>query len=376
MQKRDYYEVLGVSRTVSQEEIKISFRKLARQYHPDVNKSPDAEEKFKEINEAFMVLSDEEKRSIYDRYGHEGLRSTGGMPDWNTVDPFEIFEQFFGGMGGMGGFGGSRTRRNSPRRGDDLFYSVTLEFEEAAAGLDREIEITRDEVCERCHGSGAEPGTSPVTCSTCQGRGEVRQMRQTFLGSMVQVTTCPDCGGSGRVITDRCKTCSGRGVERKTVKKVIPIPAGVDNGTQIRLSGEGQPGSNGGPRGNLYIEIKVKAHKFFRRRNDDVLLDMNINIAQAALGAEVKVPTLDGDEKLVIPAGTQPGKVFKLRHKGIAHLRSSGKGDQLVIINVDIPSRLSSEQRELFEKLAKTLGSEVLPQERSFLDILKDVLGG
>ena len=373
MQKRDYYEVLGVSRTVSQEEIKVAFRKLARQYHPDVNKSPDAEEKFKEINEAFMVLSDTEKRSIYDRYGHEGLRSTGGMPDWNTVDPFEIFEQFFG---GMGGFGSSRTRRNSPRRGEDLFYSVTLEFEEAASGLDRELEITRDEVCERCNGSGAEPGTSPVTCSTCQGRGEIRQMRQTFLGSMVQVTTCPDCGGSGRVISDRCKTCGGRGVERKSIKKTIPIPAGVDNGTQIRLSGEGQPGTNGGPRGNLYIEIKVKAHKFFRRRNDDVLLDMNINIAQAALGAEVKVPTLEGDEKLVIPPGTQPGKVFKLRHKGIPHLRTSGKGDQLVVINVEIPGRLTSEQRELFEKLAKTLGSEVLPQERSFLDMLKDVLGG
>ncbi|BBB46857.1 molecular chaperone DnaJ [Pelolinea submarina] len=376
MQKRDYYEVLGVSRTVSQEEIKVAFRKLARQYHPDVNKSPDAEEKFKEINEAFMVLSDTEKRSIYDRYGHEGLRSTGGMPDWNTVDPFEIFEQFFGGMGGMGGFSSSRTRRNSPRRGEDLFYSVTLEFEEAASGLDREMEITRDEVCERCNGSGAEPGTSPVTCGTCQGRGEIRQMRQTFLGSMVQVTTCPDCGGSGRVISDRCKTCGGRGVERKSIKKTIPIPAGVDNGTQIRLSGEGQPGTNGGPRGNLYIEIKVKAHKFFRRRNDDVLLDMNINIAQAALGAEVKVPTLEGDEKLVIPPGTQPGKVFKLRHKGIPHLRTSGKGDQLVVINVEIPSRLTSEQRELFEKLAKTLGSEVLPQERSFLDMLKDVLGG
>ena len=376
MQKRDYYEVLGVSRTVSQEEIKVAFRKLARQYHPDVNKSPDAEEKFKEINEAFMVLSDTEKRSIYDRYGHEGLRSTGGMPDWNTVDPFEIFEQFFGGMGGMGGFSSSRTRRNSPRRGEDLFYSITLEFEEAASGLDRELEITRDEVCERCNGSGAEPGTSPVTCSTCQGRGEIRQMRQTFLGSMVQVTTCPDCGGSGRVISDRCKTCGGRGVERKSIKKIIPIPAGVDNGTQIRLSGEGQPGTNGGPRGNLYIEIKVKAHKFFRRRNDDVLLDMNINIAQAALGAEVKVPTLEGDEKLVIPPGTQPGKVFKLRHKGIPHLRTNGKGDQLVVINVEIPSRLTSEQRELFEKLAKTLGSEVLPQERSFLDMLKDVLGG
>ncbi len=231
-------------------------------------------------------------------------------------------------------------------------------------------------MCERCNGSGAEPGTSPVTCSTCQGRGEIRQMRQTFLGSMVQVTTCPDCGGTGRMITDRCNTCNGRGVERKTVKKVIPIPAYVDNGTQIRLSGEGQPGANGGPRGNLYIEVKVKPHKFFKRRNDDVLLDLNINIAQAALGAEVKVPTLEGDEKLVIPAGTQPGKVFKLRHKGIAHLRSNGKGDQLIIINVDIPNRLTSEQRELFEKLAKTLGSEVLPQERSFLDMLKDVLGG
>jgi molecular chaperone DnaJ len=373
MAKRDYYEILGISRTASEEEIKTAFRSLARKYHPDVNKEPDAEERFKEINEAYMVLSDTEKRSVYDRYGHEGLRSAGGMPDWNNIDPFEIFEQFFG--GGFGGFS-TRTRRNSPRRGEDLFYSITLEFEEAASGVDRDLEITRDEVCERCNGSGAEPGTSPVTCSTCQGRGEVRQVRQTFLGSMVQVTTCPDCGGSGRVITDRCKTCNGRGYERKKITKTIPIPAGVDNGTQIRLSGEGQPGSNGGPRGNLYIEIKVKPHKFFRRRNDDVLLDLNINIAQAALGAEVKVPTLRGDEKLSIPAGTQPGKVFKLRHKGISHLHSNGKGDQLVIINVDIPNRLTSEQRELFEKLADTLGSDVLPQERSFLDVIKDVLGG
>jgi molecular chaperone DnaJ len=374
MQKRDYYEVLGISRTASQDEIKSAFRSLARQYHPDVNKSPDAEEKFKEINEAFMVLSDPEKRSIYDRYGHEGLRSSGGMPDWNTVDPFEIFEQFFG--GGLGGFSSGRQRRNAPRRGEDLYYSINLEFEESASGLDHELEITRDEVCEHCSGSGAEPGTSPITCGTCQGRGEIRQVRQTFLGSMVQVTTCPDCGGTGRVITQRCKTCSGRGYERKSIKKIIPIPAGVDNGTQIRLSGEGQPGSNGGPRGNLYIEIKVKPHKFFRRRNDDVLLDLNINLAQAALGAEVKVPTLEGAEKLVIPAGTQPGKVFKLRHKGISHLRSSGKGDQLVVVNIEIPTRLTSEQRTLFEQLAKTLGSEVLPQERSFLDMLKDVLGG
>jgi molecular chaperone DnaJ len=372
MPKRDYYEVLGVNRSASQEDIKASFRKLARQYHPDVNKEPDAEERFKEINEAFMVLSDEEKRSIYDRYGHEGLRSTGGMPDWNTIDPFEIFEQFFGGLGGFS----TRQRRNTPRRGEDLYYSITMEFKEAAEGMDHDLEITRDEVCETCKGTGAESGTSPETCNTCQGRGEVRQVRQTFLGSMVQVTTCPQCGGSGRVITHKCKTCSGSGYERKKLTKTIPVPAGVDNGTQIRLAGEGQPGSSGGPRGNLYIEIKVKPHKYFRRRNDDVLLDLNINVAQAALGAEVKVPTLEGDVKLTIPPGTQPGKVFRLRSKGIPHLRASGKGDQLVIVNVEIPARLNAEQRKYFEGLAETLGSEVLPQEKSFLDILKDVLGG
>ena len=371
MPKRDYYEVLGVGKSASMDEIKSAFRSLARKYHPDVNKEPDAEERFKEINEAFMVLSDQEKRSVYDRFGHEGLRSAGGMPDWNTIDPFEIFEQFFGGFGGFS----SRQRRNSPRRGEDLYYSINLDFDETASGIDREITITRDEVCERCSGSGAEPGTSPETCKTCKGRGEVRQVRQTFLGSMVQVGTCPECRGAGRVISQKCSSCSGRGYEQKSLKKTIPVPAGVDNGTQIRLSGEGQPGTNGGPCGNLYIEINVKPHKFFRRRKDDVLLDLNINIAQATLGAEVKVPTLNGDEKLIIPAGTQPGKVFKLRNQGIPHLHRGGRGDQLVIVNVGIPSRLTSSQRQLFEQLADTLGSEVLPQERSFLDILKDVLG-
>jgi molecular chaperone DnaJ len=373
MPKRDYYEVLGVARSASVDEIKVSFRKLARKYHPDVNKEADAEEKFKEINEAFMVLSDDQKRSVYDRYGHEGLRSAGGMPDWNNINPFDIFEQFFG--GGFGGFS-TQQRRNAPRRGEDLYYSVTLEFEEAAAGAEKELKITRDEVCTKCSGSGAEPGTSKETCRTCGGRGEVRQTRQTFLGSMVQVTTCPECMGKGQVITSKCSQCSGRGFERKTLKKTIPVPAGVDNGTQIRMAGEGQPGRNNGPRGNLYIEIKVKPHKFFKRRKDDVLLDLNINIAQATLGAEIKVPTLEGEEKLVIPAGTQPGKIFKLRNKGIPHLRGSGKGDQLIIINIEIPSRLTADQRELFEQLAQTLGSEVLPQERSFLDVLKDVLGG
>jgi len=372
MAKRDYYEVLQISKNASQEEIKSAFRKLARQYHPDVNDSPDSEERFKEINEAFMVLSDPEKRSVYDRYGHEGLRNVNGMPDWNNIDPFDIFEQFFGGLGGFG----TRQRRNVPRRGEDLYYSIRLSFEEAAFGTDRELEITRDEVCERCKGNGAEPGTSPETCKTCQGRGEVRQVRNTFLGSMVQVSTCPNCRGSGRVITQRCKTCDGSGYERKSLKKTIPVPAGVADGTQIRLSSEGQPGTNCGPRGNLYIEIKVKAHKFFRRRDDDVLLDLNINIAQAVLGAEVEVPTLEGDTKLTIPPGTQPGRVFRMRNKGIPHLRGSGKGDQLVVINVEIPKRLTSDQRALIENLAETLGSEVLPQERGFFDVLKDVLGG
>jgi molecular chaperone DnaJ len=371
MQKRDYYEVLGVPRNASQEEIKSAFRKLARQYHPDVNKAPDAEERFKEINEAFAVLSDLQKRSIYDQYGHEGLRGMPGGWDFTDFDPFQIFEQFFG-FGGMG----SRARRNAPRRGQDLATSITLTFEESAHGVDKDIEITRDETCEVCKGSGAEPGTSPETCPTCGGRGEVRQVRDTILGSMVQVTTCPNCRGSGRVLRHACKACRGRGYERKTLTKTIPIPAGVDNGTQIRLAGEGQPGENGGPRGNLYIEVNVKPHKFFKRRQDDLLLDLNINIAQAVLGAEVQVPTLDGKAKLTIPAGTPAGRVFRMRSKGIPHLHSSGAGDELVIINVDIPTRISTEQRKLFESLSKTLGSEVLPQERSFLDILKDLLGG
>ena len=371
MTKRDYYEVLGISHTASQEEIKSAFRRLARKYHPDVNDAPDAEERFKEINEAFAVLSDAEKRSVYDRYGHEGLQGMNGMPDFTNFDPFQIFEQFFG-FSSMGG----RQQRNSPRRGADLQTSITLTFEESAEGVDKEIEITRDETCPNCHGSGAEPGSSPETCPTCGGRGEVRQARQTILGSLVQVTTCPNCNGSGRVIRNSCKQCRGRGYERKSNKKVVSIPAGVDDGNQIRLAGEGQPGSNGGPRGNLYIEVKVKPHKFFRRRQDDILLDLNINIAQAVLGAEVQVPTLNGKVKMTIPPATQPGKVFRLRGKGFPHVHSSGGGDEMVIVNVAIPEHLTSEQRKLFDQLAKTMGSEVLPQEKSFLDILKDLLGG
>jgi len=226
------------------------------------------------------------------------------------------------------------------------------------------------------NGSGAEPGTSPTRCATCNGAGEVRQVRQTILGSMVQVTTCPTCNGQGETIPSPCRTCQGRGLERRTRKKVVNIPGGVDAGTQIRLAGEGQPGVNGGPNGNLYITINVKSHKFFRRKENDIVLDLDINIAQAALGAEVDIPTVDGPARLKIPNGTQPGKILRMRGKGVPFLRGNGRGDQLVVINVEIPARLSQEQRELFEKLAKSLGSEVRPQERSFFDWLKETLGG
>lgn len=377
MAKRDYYEVLGVPRNASAEDLKSAFRRLARQYHPDVNKDADAEEKFKEINEAYAVLSDPERRATYDRYGYEGLKGMGGMPDFTTVD-FSDFADLFSDLFGFGSFtrSSSRRTRNSPRRGADLQIQVDLTFEEAVFGVDKEITITRDEVCKVCNGSGAEPGTTPTRCPTCNGSGEIRQVRQTLLGSMVQVTTCPTCGGSGETISTPCHVCHGRGLERKTRQKVVSIPGGVDTGTQIRLAGEGQPGINGGPNGNLYIAINVQPHKYFRRRDNDILLDLDINIAQAVLGADVEVPTVDGPAKLRIPAGTQPGKVLRMKGKGVPHLRGNGRGDQLVMVNVSIPTHLTAEQRHLFEQLAKSLGTDAHPQERSFMDWLKEAMGG
>lgn len=370
---QDYYQTLGVSRDASESEIKSAFRGLARKYHPDVSQEPDAEEKFKDINEAYAVLSDKEKRSAYDRFGHAGVQGMGGVPDWNTVD----FTDILGDLFGFGGFGrSSRRSPNAPRRGADLQYRVHLKFEEAVFGVDKEIEISRDEVCDVCGGSGSKPGSSPSRCSTCGGNGEVRRSQQTIFGSMVQVTTCPACNGKGEVIVNPCTTCSGRGQVRQSRTKVVSIPAGVDTGTQIRLAGEGQPGVNGGPAGNLYLVIQVQPHKYFRRRDNDIMLDLNINIAQAALGDEVSVPTVDGDTMLKIPAGTQPGKVIRMRGKGVPHLRSSGRGDQLVIVNVSIPTSVNTEQRELLEMLGKSLGTEVVPQERGFFDKLRDVLGG
>ncbi|MCK5793874.1 MAG: molecular chaperone DnaJ [Anaerolineales bacterium] len=374
MAKRDYYEVLGVSRDASESDLKGAFRKLARKYHPDVSDAPDAEEKFKEANEAYGVLSDADKRAAYDRFGHQGVRGPSGGPGFETVD-FSDFADIFGDMFGFGGR--SRTAsRTAPRRGADLQYQVTISFKEAVFGADKEIEVTKDERCDTCGGDGAKPGTSPKTCPECQGRGEVRQTRQTLLGSMVQVTTCPVCQGRGKIIESHCPTCSGRGKVRKTRRKKVSIPAGVDDGTRIRLTGEGQPGENNGPPGDMYLLVRVQPHKYFRRRDNDILLDLKVNVAQATLGAEVLVPTVDGEVKLKIPSGTQPGKIIRMRGKGVPHLRSKSRGDQLVIVNITIPKKLDVEERELFEKLADKMDGKVLPQERGFLDRLKNVLGG
>ncbi len=376
MAKRDYYEILGVPRGASDDDLKSAFRQLARQYHPDVSSEPDAEEKFKEINEAYAVLSDSEKRAAYDRFGHAGV-NTQGMPDFTNIDLSDILEGLFGfgGFGGFGGMGGRRTR-NAPRRGADLSSKIRLTFEEAAFGVEKELQITRDEQCQTCNGSGAKPGTTPVNCPQCNGQGEVRQVHQTLLGSMVQVVTCPRCNGSGEIIETPCGTCHGRGLERKTINKLVTIPSGVSDGVQIRLAGEGQPGIYGGPHGNFYLEIEVEKHAFFRRRADDILLDLDINITQAVLGDEIRVPTLNGEVNLRIPAGTQPGKTFRLRGRGIPHLRGSGTGDQLVTVSVRIPTRLSGEQRELFELLAKTMDPDIKIQDQSFFDKLREVFGG
>jgi molecular chaperone DnaJ len=366
-EKRDYYDILELERSASPEDIRRAYRRLAKKYHPDVNKENGAEETFKEINEAYAVLSDEQRRAAYDRYGHEGLK---GMPTDFGFGINDIFEEFFG-------FGmGRRGHARAPRRGTDLRYDLSMEFEEAVFGAEKVIQFERLERCSVCQGSGAEPGTTPIRCQTCNGTGEVRQVRQTFLGSMVNVTTCPTCGGQGETISTPCRACSGRGLERVSVERTIPVPAGVDHGTQIRVTSEGEPGANGGPNGDLYVVVHVKPHRYFRRRGTDVLLDLGINISQATLGAEVTVPTVDGDETLAIPAGTQSGKVLRLKGKGVPKLKSRDRGDQLVIVSVEVPTHLTDEQRQLFEQLADSLGTEVNLRERGFIDRVKDLLGG
>jgi len=370
--KRDYYEILGVSRDAGKEAIRRAYRKLARQYHPDVNKDPNAEAMFKEVNEAYQVLNDDRRRALYDRYGHAGLSQDAGgrgAPDFGFGDLGDIFEDFFG-------FGMRGRTRQGPRRGSDLTYDLEIDFEEAVFGAQREISISRMETCPACHGSGAEPGTTPVRCPECGGTGQIRRAQQSIFGSFINVTTCPRCGGRGEVVTTPCSTCHGSQRVERLHKISIDIPAGVDDGNRIRLTGEGEAGTHGGPAGNLYVRLHVRPHAYFRRRDDDILLNLNINVAQAALGDEITVPTLDGEEKLSIPAGTQTGTVFRLRGKGAPRLHGGGRGDQLVIVNVAIPTSLNAHQRELFAELGDSLGKEVIPQgERTFFDRVREALG-
>jgi molecular chaperone DnaJ len=371
--KRDYYEILGVPRNASTEDLKRAYRRLARQYHPDVNKETNAEDHFKEINEAYEILSDQEKRSRYDRFGHAGVQ-TGGMGGAG-FDGFgfgidDIFESFFGGTRA----GASARRR--PQRGQDLRYDLKISFREAVFGCEKEIEASRYETCSTCSGSGAKPGTTPVRCSECNGTGEVRQVQRSLFGSFVNVTTCPRCGGTGEEITTACPECNGRKRVIRTRTLSVKIPAGVDNDTRIRLTGEGELGEVGGPPGNLYVFISVEPHEFFVRQDSNIILELEINVAQAALGDLIKVPTIDGEEELSIPAGTQTGDVFRFKAHGVPHLRRPGRGDQLVVVTAAIPKKLTPQQRELFEALGQTLGKEIISQrEKGFLDRVKDALG-
>lgn len=359
---RDYYDILGVTRNASKQELKSAYRQLARKVHPDVSDDPDAEAKFKELNEAYAVLSDDNKRAAYDRYGHAGVNDMGGVGGVTGFE--EIFEEFFNNFAGVGGR--SRGRRAGPRAGGNRQVDVTISFEEAVVGIEREVEFDRFEMCEVCDGSGAEEGSSPITCSQCKGTGEVRQVQQTFLGSMVRVAPCPNCGGKGTIIENRCHSCDGSGRKRKRVSLKVKVPPGVREGLEMQVRGEGDFGEVNAPRGNLSVFIHVKEHEFFQRRENDILLDLSINIAQAVLGDKITVPTVDGDVELTIPAGTPSGKIFRLRGKGFPRLRTdgttSGRGDQLIAVSVDIPTKLSDEQRELFTQLAESFGTDVQPQ--------------
>ena len=354
MAKRDYYEVLGVSKGVSEEAVRKAYRKKAMEYHPDRNKNPDAEDKFKEVNEAYHVLIDSQKRANYDRFGHAGVGvGSGGLGrDFDGADVFggfgDIFDSFFGEFTGRG-------RQRTSQRGDDIQYGVTIPFEDAAFGTEREVEVARVEKCHRCSGSGSEPGTSPTTCQTCRGAGQVRRSQKSIFGQFTQVTACPTCRGVGSTISSPCNSCHGAGSERRNRKIAIKIPAGVEDGMQIRLTGEGDVGINGGPAGNLYIQLSVAAHKEFRREGQDLIYELPLNFVQAALGDEVEIPTLSGQETLKIPSGTQSGAVFRIKGKGVPQLNGHRIGDMVVPITLQVPTSLDARQRSLLEELGKTM---------------------
>ena len=351
-EKRDYYETLGVSKGASDDEIKKAYRREAKKCHPDLHPGDkEAEARFKEINEAYGVLSDAEKKARYDQYGHAGVDpnyGAGGGGFGGGFDGFDfgdIFSDIFGGFGG----GGAR-RRNSPVRGRDTRQVIDITFEEAAFGCKKKLTLTQQEKCHTCGGSGAKPGTQPVTCKKCGGSGQVRTQTRTPLGYMTNVTTCPDCHGTGSIVSDPCRDCHGTGKVRKTKTIEIDIPAGIDNGQTMQLAGKGEPGERGGPSGDLLITVRVKPHQMFRREGYDVYIDLPITFVDAAIGATVKVPTLDGLVEYDIPEGTQPGSVFRLRGKGIPYIRGKNRGDEYVTVDVEVPKGLSAKQKELLKE--------------------------
>lgn len=376
--KRDYYEILELGKGASDEEIKKAYRKLAKKYHPDVNPGDkSAESKFKEINEAYEVLSDSQKRGRYDQYGHAGTDPNGfggygggGFGDFDFGGIGDIFETFFGGSG----FGRSSRSKGGPQKGNDLKYSMDVTFEEAAFGTEKEISLNRMENCPTCNGSGAKAGTTPTTCKHCNGSGQVQYKQSTPFGQFVNVRACDACRGEGKIISDPCNSCSGKGKTRKSVKLKIKIPQGIDDGQTISLRGEGEPGSKGGPRGDLYIGVRVKAHALFTRQGNDVICEMPITFVQAALGCELEVPTLDGKVKYTIPEATQTGTVFRLKGKGVPHLRGNGRGDQYVRVNIEVPKKLNESQKALLREFAE-VSEETHEQRKSFFDKMKDALG-
>lgn len=375
MNNTEYYDRLGLSKDASQDEIKRAYRKLSKKYHPDINKEPGAEEKYKEILEAYETLSDAQKRAAYDQYGPDGANGFGGQGSFGGFDGgagfggFEdIFSSFFGGGGGM-------RNPNAPRQGDDLQYRVNLTFEEAVFGVEKEVAYNRESTCSTCHGSGAKPGTSPVTCSRCHGSGVINVDTQTPLGMMRRQVTCDVCHGKGKEIKEPCHTCHGTGREKQSHTVSVKIPAGVETGQQIRLAGQGEAGFNGGPYGDLFVVINVNPSDKFTRDGSTIYYTLNISFVQAALGDTVEVPTVHGNVEMVIPAGTQTGKTFRLKGKGAPRLRGGSQGDQLVTVKIVTPTKLNDAQKEALLAFAKASGDEkVAPQKKGFFDKVKDVL--
>ena len=370
----NYYEILEVSQTATKEEIKSAFRKKARTLHPDVNKAPDAEEKFKELGKAYETLMDDDKRATYDRYGEDGLKNAG----FDTNGPFaggfgdlnDLFNSFFGGFGGFG-FGGSDP--NAPQRGDDLRYDLEIDFKEAVFGTKKEIKFEHLEVCTECNGTGAQKGTKPVTCPTCHGTGQVQRVTRTPLGAISQITICPDCRGTGQKIGTPCKACKGYGKVEKEKKIEIKIPAGVDNLSKIRVSGEGDAGTNGGPAGDLFVILHVKESKYYKRDGIDIYSTLEINPAQAVLGDELQIGTLDGIKTVKIQPGVQSGNTVKIKGAGVPLIsRPSQRGDHVIIINVVIPTQPTEEEKQLYRKLYELKGGKK-PQQESLLNKVKGV---